>query len=176
MRTQRNSECGTTILEVAISTALFLVVLLPLATLSLSATGTFHEVAALAGAESSARRAADRLTTLLGGVTDASVTSMAADPIWASDLTFDRVETVDLTNGNTTDRPVRIRWTLDATEADNGLDDDGDGRIDFPEDLNCKRPDWNRERPKRCGLGFEGSFVVAALALWRARRRRSQTA
>jgi hypothetical protein len=65
----------------------------------------------------------------------------------------------------------------DACEAacENGLDDDGDGGIDFAgatPDAQCVSP-WGQEAPRRrrsCGLGFEGALAAGLLRLWRRRR------
>ncbi len=55
----------------------------------------------------------------------------------------------------------------------NGADDDGDGRIDYPDDPECvTAAQWSESDPA-CGLGFEAApFLVA---LMRLRRRRART-
>lgn len=58
-----------------------------------------------------------------------------------------------------------------------GFDQDGDGRVDHPDDPGCSSPDDEDERPELvfengCGRGFEMA-VVPALAIASRRRRRS---
>lgn len=53
---------------------------------------------------------------------------------------------------------------------DDGLDNDGDGRIDHPADLECSAPSDPSERASAaCGLGFELALVLCALAARRVR-------
>ncbi|MCG8591739.1 MAG: hypothetical protein MJE66_20770 [Proteobacteria bacterium] len=59
-----------------------------------------------------------------------------------------------------------------APQCSDGIDNDGDGAIDFPEDADCRSATWRNERPRGCGLGFE----VGALALLRLLRRRRRNA
>jgi hypothetical protein len=56
----------------------------------------------------------------------------------------------------------------------NGIDDDGDGAIDYPADLGCASIDSDTERSHApaCGLGFEIAMAMALPHdLWRRHRR-----
>jgi hypothetical protein len=67
--------------------------------------------------------------------------------------------------------------TLENPQCDDGLDNDGDFGIDWDgpgpaePDAQCYGQGWrNRERPKRCGLGFELGLALPALLALRRRR------
>ena len=51
-----------------------------------------------------------------------------------------------------------------------GLDNDGDGRIDYPADPQCLSPDHPSEVRAACGLGFELALLLPLLMVWRRRR------
>ncbi|MCI0636271.1 MAG: hypothetical protein L0206_20510, partial [Actinobacteria bacterium] len=66
--------------------------------------------------------------------------------------------------------------TKENPQCDDGLDNDGDGKIDWdgmPPDPQCTTAWRNKERAGGCGLGAEIGLVVVALMLVRARRCRS---
>jgi len=66
-----------------------------------------------------------------------------------------------------------VESTLGADpECSDGIDNEGDGRIDFPNDPHCASASDDRERAvvRSCGLGFEIVLVPALVAL-RLRRR-----
>jgi hypothetical protein len=56
------------------------------------------------------------------------------------------------------------------TRCSNGVDDDGDGAVDYPDDPDCRRPLSLSESPTSggCGLGAELVFVLALLRRLRA--------
>lgn len=53
----------------------------------------------------------------------------------------------------------------------NGVDDDGDGAIDYGADGDCRSARQDREDAAGCGLGVEVVFALGVLASLRARRR-----
>jgi hypothetical protein len=56
-------------------------------------------------------------------------------------------------------------------QCSNGIDDDGDGAIDFPADSRCTGPlDDDEARNPGCGLGAEIALALAALMVTRRRR------
>jgi hypothetical protein len=63
---------------------------------------------------------------------------------------------------------AEFEWLVKTPQCSNGVDDDGDGRIDHPADPQCSSPRDNTEGlVGACGLGFEVAFVLAGLALRR---------
>jgi subtilisin family serine protease len=85
----------------------------------------------------------------------------------------------DYRTGHVTPRLRVDEALLDLTPAcSNGVDDDGDGKIDWaggpagePADPQCQgNPERNVERAKNCGLGFEAALALAGLAALRRRR------
>lgn len=62
-----------------------------------------------------------------------------------------------------------------AQQCRNGIDDDGDGLVDFPLDPQCSGTGDAREgkNRKRCGAGVEIPFVLLAVRLARRRKRRA---
>jgi hypothetical protein len=60
----------------------------------------------------------------------------------------------------------------EATECDDGIDNNGDGRIDF-DDPHCSRhwPYWEKT-PSPCGIGAELVLVIPVLGWWRRRTSR----
>lgn len=63
--------------------------------------------------------------------------------------------------------------TTPAYLCDNGLDDDGDGLTDFPDDPGCAAATDNSERAWACGLGYE--LTVPLLLLGRLFRKNAPT-
>jgi cysteine-rich repeat protein len=61
------------------------------------------------------------------------------------------------------------------TICNDGIDNDGDGRTDFPDDRQCMSPEQGSERIGACGLGFELSVLLPAIMLVHRRRRRGAT-
>jgi subtilisin family serine protease len=64
-----------------------------------------------------------------------------------------------------------------APECDDGLDNDGDGRVDHPADAGCTVPTDPSERASSaCGLGFELTALLPAPAARRSRAREAGAA
>jgi hypothetical protein len=60
-----------------------------------------------------------------------------------------------------------------ATTCDDGIDNDGDGKIDYPADPQCSSPADPTERKKKCGLlGVEPLAALALVRAWRRTRTR----
>ena len=57
-------------------------------------------------------------------------------------------------------------------ECDNGIDDDGDELLDFPDDPGCLHPTNLVEAPEP---GFGGLLAIGVLGLARLHRRESET-
>jgi len=62
-----------------------------------------------------------------------------------------------------------------APKCDDGIDNDGDGKIDFPADQKCLAS-WYNSESERCGLGAELALVLPLLMRRRARRNREPLA
>ena len=63
-----------------------------------------------------------------------------------------------------------LQWVVRTPQCSNGVDDDGDGKVDYPADAQCAAPADNSEAPApACGLGVEGVFVRGGLVLRRRR-------
>jgi hypothetical protein len=58
-------------------------------------------------------------------------------------------------------------------ECADGVDNDGDGRVDYPADLQCSSASDPSERAAMCGLGFEVALVAVALRALARRRSRA---
>jgi hypothetical protein len=76
---------------------------------------------------------------------------------------------VDLATGETAKVPIRGSAIVRPSCAD-GLDNDGDGRIDWPEDPDCDAAADTSEHSRACGLGAELIAIAFGLALRRRLR------
>ena len=67
---------------------------------------------------------------------------------------------------------------VDLWVCDDGIDNDGDGLVDFPDDPECSAvfPDASEATPGSCGLGFEVIFLLPLLLSAHAARGRRQLA
>jgi hypothetical protein len=66
---------------------------------------------------------------------------------------------------------IAVEPPVEAFACSNGLDDDGDGQIDFGQDDDCGDPNDDTEG-RACGLGVEQVVVIPMLwAAWRRKRR-----
>ncbi len=131
MRNQRlRKESGLSILEMVIGTAIFLVVMGPVAQITLSAVSSLNEFEANSDVETRGRRAADRLDGLFRGVSSDSLDLVPDYPAWTSDATLERIGSVDLVAGSAGFNGIRVRWQIEASETNDGNDNDGDGLVD----------------------------------------------
>jgi hypothetical protein len=66
--------------------------------------------------------------------------------------------------------PGVFQWLVKTPQCSNGIDDDLDGAIDHPADLQCASPSDDVEAAARaCGLGFELVFALGGLMALRRR-------
>lgn len=88
-------------------------------------TGVTH-----ASLEASARRAVERLSRELVGARSGSLATLVEAPLWQPTLDFDRLGAMRAGDGRITWSTSRAEFRHEPGEADNGLDDDGDGLVD----------------------------------------------
>lgn len=126
---RRASARGHTLLEVAIGLGAFTVLLLGTMTATLSAKGALEETVRSSAVASRAQRAIDRVADELSLAGTATLNPTPSAPFAASSFAFaepsglvdDDVQWSDAT---------RVELRSDPRDADNGIDDDGDGFVD----------------------------------------------
>jgi hypothetical protein len=83
-----------------------------------------------ASVEAGARRALDRLSRELTSARAGSLESLPASPLWQDGIDFDRVRSMRAADGRITWSSNRVEFRHEPEEADDGLDNDGDGLVD----------------------------------------------
>ncbi len=125
----RASRSGFSIVEVAISTVLFVSLTGAIVMASTQAAGTFAQSSATGDLNARAARALQRVSEELIGARWVNVTPMPTFPADSASLEFECP--VDTTGGTVTWGGRRqIALQLAVGEVDNGLDDNGNGLID----------------------------------------------
>ena len=129
-RAKRRLAGGFTMVELAVSVTILGLLLGLVGMIQMRGNDASDEALARASTEARVRRALDRVAGLLTGV---GRTLLFPDPttsFGASTATFQHPTGVSNLGLVTWDTPSRIELLLDPREADNGLDDDGDGLVD----------------------------------------------
>ena len=129
MRVTANSRTGFTLLEALVAAILITVIFGALSAMMKSGTDAFHQGVSSSTTESTARRGIDRITREFSSAEGAQLLPQMIPTLGSSTLTFHRstgaVGGVIVWGNNRT-----IQFEMDASEADDGLDNDGDGLID----------------------------------------------
>lgn len=92
------------------------------------------------------------------------------DPGWDPEYGYGRVNAGDATY---------LAWAAAngaAPQCSDGIDNDGDGLIDFPEDPGCLKATQARESPRACGLGLELALLLPLVRRRWHRRARATAA
>jgi len=129
MRTSSNPRAGFSLIEVLIASILITMIFGALSAMMQSGTNAFHQGVSSSTAESTARRGLDRIAAQFSDSEVAQLQAQVVPTLGASLLTFHRSTGAAggvITWGN--DNVVQFQ--LQASEADDGIDNDGDGLID----------------------------------------------
>lgn len=129
MRTTTHSRAGFTLLEVLVAAILITMIFGALSAMMKSGTAAFHQGVSSSTAESTARRGIDRITGQFSDAESAQILPQIVPLLGSSTLTFHR-STGALAGVAAWGNNRTIQFQMDALEADDGLDNDGDGLID----------------------------------------------
>jgi prepilin-type N-terminal cleavage/methylation domain-containing protein len=129
MRVTTHSKAGFTLLEVLVAAILISMIFGALSMMMKSGTAAFHQGVSSSTAEAEARRGIDRITAQFSAAESAQMLPQIVPFLGSSTLTFHRstgaLGGVIAWGNNST-----IQFQMDASEGDDGLDNDGDGLID----------------------------------------------
>ena len=129
MHVTKNSHAGFSLIEVLIAVVMMSVVFGALTMMVKSGTDTFQQGVTSSTAESTARRGIDRIAAQFSEAESVQLLPQIVPTLGASTLTYHRstgaVAGVVAWGNNRT-----IQFQMEASELDDGLDNDGDGLID----------------------------------------------
>lgn len=129
MHTSDNPKAGMSLIEVLIAVTLLAIVFGALSTMMHSGTGAFQQGVDSATASTKARRGLDRIASQFGDAELLDIAPQPTQPLGSSLLTFHR--STGAAGGVVQWGPNRsVGFQYEASEADDGLDNDGDGLID----------------------------------------------
>jgi hypothetical protein len=123
-------RAGSTLIELLFALALMSTVLGSILALGSASTKLCETGVTNSNLEACARRALDRLSRELTGARSDSLAALAESPLWQEGIDFDRVGAMRTGDGRITWSASRAEFRLEPGEADDGLDNDGDGLVD----------------------------------------------
>lgn len=130
-RSTRNlGRAGSTLIEMLIALALLGTVLGSLLAVGTTSTKLCDTGVTNTNLEASARRALDRLSRELAGARSGSLEALAESPLWQEGIDFDRMSEMRADDGRITWSANRAEFRFEPGEANDGLDNDGDGQAD----------------------------------------------
>ena len=140
---------GFTLVELAINLTLLTVLFGGVGLASFRAVSLFAEASLVVDLNSRGARACDRIARTLMGTSEndltPDLTPAGPDVVWSGTIDFRRPVGFTGTDVDWGD-PWRLGWERDAGEADNGVDDDGDGLIDEGQVVLTEAPGTADER------------------------------
>lgn len=128
--TRNAGRAGSTLIEMLVALALLGTVLGALLAVGTTSTKLCETGVTNSNLEASARRALDRLSRELAGARAGSLDALAESPLWQDGIDFDRMSTMRADDGRITWSANRAEYRLETGEANDGLDNDGDGLAD----------------------------------------------
>jgi len=132
---------GYTLLEIAISLSILIVIFAMAALVARTGSDLFTTSVARNDVESRARRTLARIQKELLSADHTSLDALATFPSFFDSITFDQVTAVSATHGVPEWTPSKIEFRYEDGEPDDGIDNDGDGLIDEGAVVFVK--DWN---------------------------------
>jgi len=129
MNARSNASAGFTLVEVLIAAILVSVLFAALSMTMKGGSAAYHQGVSNTTAESQARRGLDRIVAELGDAESTTMLPQPVGPLGSATLTFHR--STGAAGGAITwgaDRTIQFQY--EAAEADDGIDNDGDGLID----------------------------------------------
>jgi hypothetical protein len=119
-----------TLVEMLVAMALLATVLGSLLSMGDVSTKLCETGVTRSNLEAAARRAVDRLTRELAGARSASLAALPESPQWLNSIDFDRPGAIRVGDGRVTWSTSRLEFRTATGEANDGLDNDGDGLVD----------------------------------------------
>ncbi len=127
---QATNRAGYSLLEILVAAVLFSVLVGSIALIGGTGTRLFHTAAARGELEVQARRALGRIQEELLASDHSSLDTFPQAPLWDDRLVFDQPSEFSGRNGAIAWSSTVIEFRYDDGEADDGVDNDGDGLAD----------------------------------------------
>jgi len=130
MQRRARARAGFSLIEIVVAIAVLGVVMSSLSSVFDSTRDTYQQGATVSQAQTAARRGIGRIA---GELENGGIGTLLPSPIGVanSDMVFQVARGVDPLTGSIQFEPgSRLRWAVEPSELNNGLDDDGDGLVD----------------------------------------------